>query len=167
VGVWLGIELNRIREKARAVSMLEALGAYVTYDYQWSESGAYVSDAEPPGQQWLKDVLGSHYRANVVELHLFAKRGKTPEKLTDENAHLLSALTELDWLVLMDTNITDAALEHFTGLKKLTRLDLEGTRVTTNGVQKLCDALPRIAVFYGSHGEAQMTPGANWQPGSP
>jgi hypothetical protein len=160
IGVWLAVELNRIREKTHAISMLKAWGAGITYDYEWSASGAYIPNAQPPGLQWLKRLLGSHYRSNVVKVELFVERGMTPEKLNDENAHLLSALTEVDWLMLMDTNIGDAGLKHLKGLKKLGRLDLEGTRVTSEGVHELCDALPKVRVFYGTYPQPQMCAGA-------
>ena len=51
-------------------------------------------------------------------------------------------------LNLDDTKISDAALEHLAGLKKLRWLGLARTGVTAEGVAKLSEALPQCAVLH-------------------
>jgi hypothetical protein len=45
--------------------------------------------------------------------------------------------TELQYLALSETSITDAGLEHLKGLTQLEILDLDGTRVTDAGLEHL------------------------------
>jgi hypothetical protein len=146
--VWLGVEVNEVRRKARAVSVIESCSGKVTYDYEWSVTEAYRPHATPPGPRWLRRLLGEYYRANVVEVQLFAGHGRTPENLNDDAARSLIALSDVKWLVLMDTRITDAGLEHLKGLKKLERLDLEGSLVTEKGVETLKNSLPNAKIYY-------------------
>ena len=47
-----------------------------------------------------------------------------------------------------NTKISDAALEHLAGLKKLRWLGLARTGVTAEGVAKLREALPQCAVLH-------------------
>ena len=146
--IWAGHEYSQIQRRARAVAMIDKCGGTVIYDYQWSPSKAWLPNAVPPGPKWLRQLLGDKFRANAVEVQLFAGPKKRPEVFTDAEAKQLSVLTEVQWLVLMDTNLTDAGLKHLSSLKKLERLDLEGTPVTEAGVQKLHRALPKVRIFY-------------------
>lgn len=141
-------EYNQIQQRARAVAMIENCGGTVIYDYQWSPSKEWLPNAVPPGPKWLRQLLGDKFRANVVEVQLFAGPKNQPEDFTDTAAKQLSVLTEVQWLVLMDTNLTDAGLKYLTSLKRLERLDLEGTPVTEAGVQKLHRALPKARIFF-------------------
>ncbi len=82
-----------------------------------------------------------------------------PEKFTDDDAEQMTALSELTWVVLYDTRITDAALAHFKLLPKLQRLDLEGTAVTEAGVKALLEERPQLTISFGSDGNEQMLSG--------
>lgn len=146
--VWAGREYGQIQQRARAVAMIENCGGTATYDYQWSPSKAWLPHAIPPGPRWIRQLLGDHFRANVVEVQLFAGSKKRPEAFTDAEAKQLSVLTEIKWLVLMDTKLTDTGLKHLGTLKKLERLDVEGSPVTEAGVQGLHRALPKARIFY-------------------
>ena len=92
--------------------------------------------------------FGANYRAQVVEVQLFADRAMRPDLFGDEQAKQLAALPDIKWLVLMDTHITDRGLSHLMNLKQLERLDLEGSSVTASGVAKFNAASPDTKVFY-------------------
>jgi hypothetical protein len=51
-------------------------------------------------------------------------------------------------LDLQDTKITDAGLEYLRVLSKLRSLDVEGTKATRKGVQKLLKTLPKLKIVY-------------------
>ncbi len=155
VGVCLGWEFGQIRRRAKAVAVIESFGGYVEYDYRMTRSG-YRPDAIPPGPKWLRRILGEFYATNVIQVQLFARADKPPkgrtrraEDFTDVEAQHIAALTELDWLVLDDTKITDNGLAHLAGLKKLGRLDLGRTQVTRAGVERLHRALPQACIVFG------------------
>jgi hypothetical protein len=128
--------------------MLEGLGASIVYDYQRSDSAASVPDALPPGSRWLRSLLGEHYASEPIEIQLFSDRGMSPDKFGDDEAEQIGLFTELEWLVLFDTKLTDAGLRHLKGLTKLRRLDIERTDVTEAGVNKLQQSLPEVDVYY-------------------
>ncbi len=58
----------------------------------------------------------------------------------------LNGLTELRDLILDNTPVTDAGLEHLTKLSKLDTLFLRNTKVTAEGVKRLGRAMPRCKV---------------------
>ena len=60
--VWLGWLANRANNQRRTVQWATELGGYVSYDYQYHP--------EPPGPEWLRNLIGIHYFANVVRVRL-------------------------------------------------------------------------------------------------
>jgi hypothetical protein len=139
---------NPLLARSLAIRDLEALGASITYDYRWGRDGAWRPNAHAPGPAWLKWLLGENYFASAVEVQLFADPKMSPHRFTDEQAARIAVLTELKWLVLMDTRLTDAGLKHLTSLRKLERLDLEGTAVTEAGVNDFKLSSPHVLVCY-------------------
>ena len=148
IGLCLGWQFSELHKKQQAISAVEALGGTVVYDYQWSEDQHWNANAVPPGPAWLRRICGQNVSANVVEIQLFAGNRQNPQRFTDVEARRLAVLHELKWLVLQDTKLTDEGLAHFQSLTKLERLDIEGSLVTENGVEKLEAALPNLRVFY-------------------
>jgi hypothetical protein len=147
IAICLSFPIQQIRAKTAAVQLIEQFGGAVTYDYQWSPSEEWIAESSPPGQAWLKQMLGENYRANVVEVQLFRENGANPAAFGDDQLKALGALTELRWLVLMDTGVTDQGLKHIRHLKKLERLDLEGSKVTKQGAEELKKALPDVRIY--------------------
>lgn len=149
LGLWLGFQTNRIRQRAKAVELIESLGGHVSYDYR----RLHGYDSQPPGSPWMQWLFGKHYAAKVIEAELFAytngPKRSHPELFTDAEAKKIAVLTDLDWLVLFDTNVTDEGLRHFKALHRLSRLDLERTKVTTAGVMKLHEEMPLLRIVYG------------------
>jgi Leucine-rich repeat (LRR) protein len=58
------------------------------------------------------------------------------------NTH--KGLTNLDWLALTGTDISDAGLAHLSELSSLTKIDVQGTKVTNEGAEKLMKSLPKL-----------------------
>lgn len=54
---------------------------------------------------------------------------------------------KLEELSLRDTQITDAGLEHLKGLTRLRALDLQGTKVSGDGIRSLQRALPDCVII--------------------
>src|SRR5262245_56517524 len=67
-GTWLGVRVTRAIEQRDAVAAIRAAASDVEvfYDCQIDESGAYISDAQAPGPEWLRQLIGIDYFANVV-----------------------------------------------------------------------------------------------------
>ena len=83
----------------------------------------------------------------MVRLHLVAIPPLQDAELRDDLCHL----NELVWvglqtLDLRETEVTDAGLEHLKVLAKLKYLNLEGTQVSDDAVEKLQQALPRCKI---------------------
>jgi len=57
-------------------------------------------------------------------------------------------LTSLERLSITFSYITDAGLEHLSGLANLEYLSIVGTDVTDEGVKKLQQALPNCEIYY-------------------
>ena len=109
-------------------------------------------NATPPGSRFLKTLLGDYYASSVVEVQLFNGPSSNPisgaRGLNDGNIGCLGSLTEIRWLVLQDTSVTDAGLQQLSGLKKLERLDLDGSPVTDAGIARLQLALPTAEIHH-------------------
>jgi hypothetical protein len=70
-----------------------------------------------------------------------------PDGFTDVEAREVTVLTELDWLAISGSRITDKGLEDIAGLNHLGRLDIEGCKVSKEGVNRLRRALPHTNIF--------------------
>lgn len=153
-GIWCRVQASAAERRERAIALLRTLEATVVFDYQWSEpgeKGAWLPNATPPGSRFLKALLGDYYASNVVEVQLFNGSSSNsmvgPHGLNDNNIGCLDSLTEIRWLVLQDTSVTDVGLQQLSGLKKLERLDLDGSPVTDVGIARLQQALPNAEIY--------------------
>lgn len=136
LSIWLAVVVHPARQRERTIDVLKLMGSEVTFDYQWSSKHAWRPDAKSPGSPLMKSLLGDKYRANVVEIQLFAGQGMRPERFGDSHAKQLPQFSELEWLVLMDTKMTDEGLSQLGSLKKLKRLDIDGSATTQAGVEQ-------------------------------
>ena len=62
--------------------------------------------------------------------------------MTDAGLEHLTGLSKLEFLDLGDTQVTDAGLGHLAGLSELESLNLFNTQVTDAGLKELRRALP-------------------------
>jgi hypothetical protein len=67
-------------------------------------------------------------------------------EITDEALELLRHFPRLQWLCLEDTRISDYGLHSLVGLVSLTRIELQGTMVTENGIAMLQKSLPACEI---------------------
>ena len=123
---WLGVKLHRAREQKEAVEAIRKAGGEVSYDYQ----SDYAS-AEPRVPKWARALLGDGFFFDVLQA------GASGTKFGDDEAVYLRRLTNLEWLSLRATRITDAGLEHLEGLARLEELYLSRTNITDAGLEHL------------------------------
>lgn len=141
---WLGVRLwQAIRQRA-AVETIIKLGGFVTYDYMLDQSGNQLPDAQSPGPECLRKLLGDDFFTRVVRVNLDST------EVTDADLEHLECLTQLQWLNLFNTGVTDAGLEHLKGLTQLQRLELGGaTKVTDAGLEHLKGLTELGGLFLG------------------
>ena len=120
-GIWLGLLVHRVNKQKEAVQWVKDHGGWVRYDYEWErEKKSPIEDAEPPGPDWLRELIGIDYFTDVTLVGF--------HNATVEDIEPLGNLTQLQWLILTDTQVSD-----ITPLRELTQLHvlyLIGTQVT-------------------------------------
>ena len=117
LSVILYCSLAPFRRKERCLNRLESVGAYISFDYEWTENGAYRPSARPPGNALLQLVLGEHYASNPRDVVM--QEAVSPEQITDSDAELIGSLNGLKWLSLQGTNVTDEGLMKLSCLQSL------------------------------------------------
>ncbi|MCI0558493.1 MAG: leucine-rich repeat domain-containing protein [Nitrososphaera sp.] len=147
-GILLGLVVHPARQRQRVIDAITQMGGALTFDYQRSSNHAWRPDAKSPGSTFMKALLGDKYQAKVVEVELFAGPGMSPERFNDSHAKQLALFTELEWLVLRNTKMTDTGLSELSNLKKLERLDIEGSTVTEAGVERFRRQNSAIPIYY-------------------
>jgi hypothetical protein len=160
--VGLAVVANRAQRQRRAVAAIRALGGSVAYAFKTNAG----TSQDPRGPDWLFQILGWDYYADVVSVSASDLTGMTDAtcsdlsaltsleglnlagtQVTDAGLRYLAGLTSLDHLCLSNTQVTDAGLAHLVGLTSLQSLWLDGTRVTDKGCAKLQQALPRCRIY--------------------
>ena len=125
--VWLGLLVYRVNKQRDAVQWVKDQGGLVVYDFEWEIGKGAIDDPEPPGPDWLGDLIGIDYFADVVFVDFNSTEVRDLGPLRD--------LTQLVQLDLIDTPVSD--LQPLRELIQLQRLRLSGTRVFN--VAPLCD----------------------------
>ena len=69
--------------------------------------------------------------------------------LADDELSIFEEFVIVDWLSLSDTGISDSGLQYLTKLNRMWHLDVDGTNVTDNGIERLKTALPDCDVWRG------------------
>ena len=136
-GLWLGFKANRANKQRRAVAAIEALGGSVGYDYvplaPNVEQGYYSGQrSDSPPPRRLVRLFGKHYFVKVVAVHFV----RCPN-LRDEDLGCLVGLPDIKTLELQGTKLTDAGLEKLRHLRSLSSLNLKDTRVSGRGLAQL------------------------------
>src|SRR5258706_4379963 len=125
----------------RTINKLQNAGATLALEHKFN-NGDYREHEEPPGSPLLKLLFGEFYATRVSQIELFH-----PETFTDAQVREIAILTELDWLAISGSRITDEGLEAIAKLPNLGRLDIETCKVSEQAVKKLRRALPNTRVF--------------------
>jgi len=192
--IWLGVEMYAAMKQKEAVDQLrQQLGAAVYYDclvvpdakpaQNWLRSmlgDDFIPDAKP-APDWLRSMLGDDFFAGVSDITAGACWGRldglphadaglaslrkllpqrdralpqTPVFLdlvqtdvTDAGLEHLQGMTQLSWLNLWRTEITDAGLAHLNRLPHLQWLNLDDTNVGDAGLMHLQE-LPQLQSLY-------------------
>ena len=135
-----GIQVGGRRHQI--ICRLQKEGAGLAFRHQFDDSGTYLPSAKPPGMSVLKLVFGEFYAAQVRSIEL-----ARPKAFTDAEAREVAHLSELNWLAISNSEITDRGLEHLAKLRNLGRLDIEGCHVSKGAVQRLGETLPATRIF--------------------
>ena len=149
-GGYVAYEQGKAREKRGAVQAIEKLGGYLFYD-----------ESIPPRSALARLILGDETFGNVNgvdfnplktqnrqitdadlrHLRSFPRLNhlalKNCRQITPVGLRELAGRTNLQYLYLTDTPITDDALVHLAGLSNLKELSLPGTQITDAGLVHL------------------------------
>jgi Leucine rich repeat/Leucine Rich repeat len=96
-----------------------------------------VEDVQPSGPAWLRKLLGENFFSEVDAVLLY------DSDVTDAGLANLEGLSELQTLVLTGTKVTDVGLSNLRGLAHLQNLTLSGDTITDAGLVNLSQ-LPRL-----------------------
>lgn len=126
-GVWLGWLVRTARVQRDAVQAITAAGGLVKYNWGWKKANpSMVIKLADPG--WLVDLIGIDYVGHVTVVWLTAS-----PSVSDATMIQVGRLTRLQQLRLDQSSIQDAWLDHLSGLKALSSLNLDGTPVSDQG----------------------------------
>ncbi|MCH7729836.1 MAG: hypothetical protein IH991_25705 [Planctomycetes bacterium] len=98
-------------------------GGTVYYDFEWELDKGVIDDAEPPGPEWLRELIGIDYFADVVVVDFDGTEVKDLDPLR--------GLTQLLWLDLNGIQVSD--LSPLGELTQLRHLDLTGIQFSDLG----------------------------------
>ena len=112
-------------QQKKTVDWIIANGGTVQYDYQWSSSRNRYYDGDPPGPEWLRELIGIHFLSSVKSVNLSGSN-----RLTDITP--LSELKRVELLYLCGAQVTD--LQPLLQLKQLECLSIWNTTVADPGV---------------------------------
>ena len=145
--IWLGLLVHRVNNQKEAVQWEREHGGSVRYDFQYDEYDEFYlkKGAEPPGPDWLRELIGIDYFADVLRVDFVGVEVNdlTPLASLNQLQHLdiaatqvtdlepLRELTELQTLWLIKTSVSD--LGPLRELTQLRGLFLRNTRVSDLG----------------------------------
>jgi Leucine-rich repeat (LRR) protein len=125
---WLARLTRRANFQRGLAAAIKSDGGMVFYD---RDSDRTINPgSRAPWQEYLVELIGADYFDNVVFISML--KGATDERLAQAGQ-----LSELMYLSVEGGQVTDAGLEHVTGLTKLRSLDLLDTPVTNIGLASL------------------------------
>ena len=127
IGGLLGWIVRSARIQREAVAAIQKAGGGVTYDWEWT-NGKSVLGGKPRAPGWLVDLVGVDYFGHVTMAGL-----SPPSNATNATLAAVGRLTQLEFLVLVESCADDAGLVQLKGLTKLRLLFLVHTRVTDAG----------------------------------
>lgn len=150
VGAWLGWWIHSAREQRDAVANIQKLTNEVRIDYSYQRLDdkplSWRPRSDPTALSWvprfvLKGV-GQDYFHNVVSINVL--RGTSGKEL--ELAAELARLRQLQQLVLVYVNATDAMVARICELRELTGLELTGEKLTDESL-RLISSLPKLQLL--------------------
>ncbi len=135
-------QMRRKEKEGRITRALEEMAASVTYDYQWNELNRFDPNAKCPGPQWLRQLLGEKFLAEVNEVNL----SDLQRPATNDVFAALDCLPHLKKLFLRRSNVDDNGLVHFKPMGDVLELGIDDTKVSDAGLQCL-QAMSQLQVL--------------------
>jgi hypothetical protein len=138
---WLADRLEQARKQKESVKgIMSVAGASVDYDWHLVPFGDLAGpggwmqkppDTQPSGPEWLRNLLGQDFFAEVIEVDL------SRTKATNDDLKYLGGLPHVARILCQDTAISDAGLEHLEGLRQLREAYLTAMPITDAGLAHL------------------------------
>lgn len=135
---WIAIATNGANRQRRAVEAIVATGGQFLYDYQRrarptltqftpdpfgpATGESFSTRATPPGNPWLRRLVGDHYFITPVSLHFSDQR-----VVDNDGLAALAELSELTSLGIGNVELSSQDLAHIRHLSKLQTLALRNT----------------------------------------
>jgi hypothetical protein len=107
--------VHRARVQRDAVAAIKRVGGLVGYNWR---------SAKPPGPDWVRRTLGPDFLDTATHVWLQG------EQCDDESLRAACRLPWLEELIVVNTSVTDAAVEDIRHLTNLRSLDLRLNRIT-------------------------------------
>ena len=123
IGVPLGMKMNRVRNQQAVVASLVQTGAKLKFDlHPRSINGVNVTGIqEPPGPQWLREILGDKFFTELTDIQMPPRDGKS--QVTDDELSFISRLPYLERLTIRTERISVEERTNGDGLAHLARLN--------------------------------------------
>jgi len=146
VCIVLGLVVRVAERQKRAVEALRSLDVVtIYYDYELDEDLKLKQDAERPGPDWLRNLIGVDYFATVVYVelsgdtinHLLVQSEVYEVTVPGDVSRHLRDFSDLKSLNLSAAPITNRDIEHFASSTGLRKLDLSYTFLSDAGLSKL------------------------------
>jgi len=144
---WLAVQMRAAKRQKEAVEAIENLGGSVEYEWQVDTNYVPRLNAQPPGPEWLRKLLGDDFLMPVEVLYFGGVSvEKDPESgqstfvcksVTDTALQHVKGLNKLHALYIWSPEASDAGLVNLKGLNELQDLDLYGTPVSDDGLKQL------------------------------
>ena len=133
-----GLWTSRAVRQRNAVAALQAFGPNVSVLYAYEVDANYESkDGDPPGPEWLRELLGIDYLATVVSVTIDPIPDDERTVLDDQLA-VLKELADLRALELAECyEVTDAGIARLRDLTALRKLDMHVLQLTGAGLAAL------------------------------
>jgi Leucine-rich repeat (LRR) protein len=130
--------MNRERRRFRIVSTLAAILCAVTFGCQGSPAPSADASPDPTTDEQVLRALDCYEPMYQVDVngrvtHLHLQWRHLPGPVLDE----IDKLTELEFLDVGNTTLTDEGLAQLKDLQKLTTLSLAGSQITDKGLRWL------------------------------
>jgi hypothetical protein len=173
LSLWLGWQVNKVREQREAVAAVRRCGGLVYYDYEYV-NGRFTGGRGPWAPRWLRGLLGDEFFQEVRHVNLtygdatgkcldeangltydrvLARVARLPgvrwltlmgNQATDEGLRHIGTMTGLEVLFIWDaSSVTDAGVAHLAGLKNLKAVHINDSNLTDASLA-LLSGLPSI-----------------------
>jgi hypothetical protein len=134
-GLGFGWVLHGTRVQREAVAAIRLAGGTVYYDWEWGGDGPAWPARKSPWPKWLVDRAGPDYFGSVAAVWFDHMPFKIPDDALMAHVGSLRRLESLSMWTC--EGVSDAGLAELSGLKRLKRLHLPGSRITDAGFAHL------------------------------